>query len=143
MLSQTPRAIDGPTQPSEPEPLDLEAPEYLVQRYLELSAQRRQIEDQLAFLRAELEMLAAPLLRGAGARGRFTAPRGNIHVRVQPTCVFDRGEVARFLQKEGRLADVATVTGPALARYLRDEQVLAARLGERVRYRNSVILTAG
>lgn len=146
MLSTSPpRAHDvlAISEATDAQPVAIDAPEYLIQRYLELAAQRKQVEDQLAYVRAELEMLAAPALReGTAPRGRFTGEKGAIQVRLQPTCVFDRGDIARRLQKEGLLADVATVNGMTLARYLRSNPQVAARLGESVRYRHSVVLTA-
>lgn len=144
MLAKTPtRAFDPPTTelPGDP-PLPLDAPEYLVQRYLELSAQRRAVEEQLAVVRAELEILAVSALNEQRPRGRFTSGAGHVSVRLQPTCVFDRGEVARALQKQARLHEVATVSGPTLARVLAHDPALAARLGDMVRMRRSVVLTA-
>jgi hypothetical protein len=129
----------SPAAPDEPPRLD--APEYLVQRYLELTAQKKQLDDQIAYVRAELEMIAAPALREASPRARFVAPTGIVNVRTQPTCVFDRGEVARTLQRTGHLADVAVLQGPTLARYLASNPEAAARLGGMVRYRNTLVMT--
>jgi hypothetical protein len=143
MLSANPRALDPPTYelPGDP-PQRLEAPEYLVQRYLDLTAQRRALEEQLAVIRAELEILAVSSLSEERPRGRFGSALGHVSARLQPTCVFDRGEVARTLQRAGKLADVAVLPGPSLARFLQADPALAARLGDMVRYRKSVILTA-
>ena len=124
------------------EPDDLPAPEALVARYVELTRKRREIEDQLAYIRAELELAATSSLSAAKPRGRFRAGRASVLARLQPTCTFDKAFVAKELQRMGRLADVATVSGPSLARFLNHEPVLAARLGEHVRYRNSVLLMA-
>jgi hypothetical protein len=124
------------------EPATLTAPEDLVRRYVELTRKRRDIEDQLAYIRAELELTASESLSQASPRGRFRAGDASVLARLQPSCVFDKLLVARELQREGRLADVATITGPSLARFLASEPVLAARLGEHVRYRNGVILMA-
>ena len=143
MLSADPRALPGPNDlPHETETVVLDAPSDLVARYLELAAEKRALEDHLSFVRAELEMLAVAALSDRAPRGRFAAGTGAVNVRLQPTCVFDRGEVARTLQKAGRLADVATVAGPALARFLAKEPALAARLGDMVRPRKSVVMTA-
>lgn len=143
LTAPSPRAHDIlPTTDTEPEPVAIDAPEYLVERYLQLTAQRKQLDDQLAYVRAELELLAAPALKDASSpRGRFGGSEGAIHVRLQPTCVFDRAQVAMRLQKEGVLADVATIAGPTLARYLRSNGQVAARLGDSVRFRNSVVLS--
>lgn len=142
MLSASPRAHDPPFElPGDP-PVALEAPDYLVRRYLELTAKRREVEEQLAVVRAELEILAVSSLTQERPRGRFSVPEGNVSVRLQPTCVFDKGEVARALQKAGRLADVATIPAPSLARALAADPALAARLGDMVRMRRSVVLTA-
>lgn len=127
---------------AEPAPPTLHAPEDLVRRYLELTAQRRAIEDELAYVRAELELAAAEGLKDL-PKGRFVLPGGGaVLARMQPTCVFDKATVGRELQKAGRLVDVATLTGPALARFLAKEPVLAARLADHVRYRKSVGLMA-
>ena len=140
MLATPPRAhADAADAP--PEAIALEAPHDLVTRYLELAAEKRALEDHLSFVRAELEMLAVSALSDGAPRGRFATGQGAINVRLQPTCVFDRGEVARALQKAGRLADVATVSGPSLARFLAKEPTLAARLGDMVRPRKAVVLT--
>lgn len=140
----TPSRVPSLFEPSvpEPEPPVLEAPEHLVRTYVELVAERRRLEDRLAYIRGELEMLAASALSEATPRGRFLAGDGHISARLQPTCVFDKGAVARELQKAGRLADVAVLQGPALARFLAKEPVLAARLSDLVRMRRSVVLMA-
>lgn len=139
MLSADPRAI-VPTAPPTEESPTLDAPEYIVQRYLELTAQRRAVEEQIAVLRAELEMVAAAALSDATPKARFVAATGHVTARLQPTCVFDRAEVYKVLQRAGRLSDVATVSGPQLARFLAKEPQLSARLSDVVRYRNSVVL---
>lgn len=139
MLSQRPRALDTPATDADDAPT-LEAPAYLVQRYIELTVQRRQLEEQIAVIRAELEMVASASLGEAVPKGRFVSPAGHVTARLQPTCIFDRGEVYKALQKAGRLADVATVTGPTLARFLAREPVLAARLADLVRHRHGVVL---
>lgn len=138
MLAATPRAHDPIADPSDAPVLD--APAYLVQRYIELNAQRRALDEQLAVIRAELEMVAASSLTEALPRGRLVSATGHVTARLQPTCVFDRGEVYRILQRAGRLNDVATVPGPTLARFLAKEPQLAARLGDLIRYRHSVVL---
>lgn len=120
----------------------LEAPEHLVRAYVELVAERRRIEDRLAYVRGELEMLAASALSDSAPRGRFLAGEHAVSARIQPTCVFDKGEVMRELQRAGRLADVAILQGPALARFLAKEPALASRLADRVRMRRSVMLMA-
>lgn len=140
MLSASPRALDLPTL--DPEAPTLEAPEYLVQRYIELNAQRRALEEQIAVIRAELEMVAVSSLGETMPKGRFLSSAGHVTARLQPTCVFDRAEVSKALQRAGRLHEVATVTGPALARFLAKEPVLSARLSDLVRHRNSVVLTS-
>lgn len=141
MLSQHPHA---PTSDNtEIEPLALEAPTKLVERYLELTRTRRALDEQIAFLRSELELVAATTLREASPRGRFVSPVGVIAARLVPTCSFDRMAVARELQKGGRLSDVATLPGPTLARFLGREPVWAARLGPMVRHRHSVVLMTG
>ena len=142
MLSTTPRALTAASVDDAPDMIALEAPADLVTRYLELAAEKRALEDHLSYVRAELEMLAAAALSDAAPRGRFATATGAVNVRLQPTCVFDRGEVARQLQKAGRLADVATVTGPSLARFLAKEPALAARLGDLVRPRKAVVMTS-
>lgn len=124
------------------EPARLEAPSDLVERYLELTAERRALEDRLAYVKGELELLAAGSLNDQTPRGRFVAENGAISARLQPTCVFDRVAVAQELQRAGRLADVAVVQGPALARYLARDPVMAARLRDLVRFRKSVVLMA-
>lgn len=138
MLSANPRAVSLPHEDDNAPSID--APEHLVQRYVELTAQRRALEEQIAVLRAELEMLASAALNEATPKGRFVSPVGHVTARLQPTCVFDRGEVYKQLQRAGRLADVATVTGPQLARFLAREPQLAARLSDFIRYRHSVVL---
>lgn len=140
MLSANPRAFDPPAEDDPANAPALDAPEHIVQRYIELTAQRRALEEQIAVLRAELEMVAAASLSEATPKGRFLAPTGHVTARLQPTCVFDRGEVYKLLQKAGRLSDVATVSGPQLARFLAREPQLAARLAEFVRHRRSVVL---
>lgn len=137
MLSANPRAAPLPVENDAPA---LDAPDYLVQRYIELTAQRRALEEQIAVIRAELEMVAAASLSEATPKGRFVSPTGHVTARLQPTCVFDRGEVYKILQRAGRLADVATVTGPQLARFLAHEPQLAARLSDLIRYRHGVVL---
>ncbi|MEA3200816.1 MAG: hypothetical protein QOE90_2244 [Thermoplasmata archaeon] len=123
-------------------PSDLAAPEDLVRRYVELTRKRRDLDDQLAYLRAELELVAASALTRDSPRGRFRAGEASVLARLQPSCVFDKAHVARELQKAGRLADVATLTGPQLARFLASEPALAARLSDHVRMRNAVVLMA-
>lgn len=140
MLSANPRASALPHDDDPHNAPALDAPGYLVQRYIELTAQRRALEEQISVIRAELEMLAAAALSEATPKGRFVSPTGHVTARLQPTCVFDRGEVYKHLQKAGRLAEVATVTGPQLARFLAREPVLAARLSEFIRHRHSVVL---
>lgn len=120
----------------------LNAPDYLVKRYLELTSQRRAIEEQIAVIRAELEVLAVSSLSAQRPRGRFESKAGHVSVRLTPTCLFNREEVARALAKAGRLTDVATIPGPALARFLATDPALSARLGDAVRYRSAVVLTA-
>lgn len=116
----------------------------LVRRYVELSAQRRALDEQLAFLRGELELLAAVSLREGEPRGRFVAPGvGSVVARLRPTCVFDRVAVGRELERGGRLHEVAWLQGPALARFLAREPVWAARLGGLVRARQGVVLMVG
>lgn len=135
----------SPANPAaEPEPAVLEAPADVVRRYLEVTAQRRALDDQIAWLRGELELAAALALSDARPRGRFVAPGGAgfVAARLQPTCVFDRQVVGRELQRAGRLSDVAVLQRPALARFLAREPVVAARLGDLVRYRRNVVLMA-
>lgn len=120
----------------------LPGPPELVEEYLRLVEQRRAVEDRLAFVRAELEIMASHQLNERVTRGRFVSPRGAIAARLQPTCVFDRAAVARELQKMGKLADVAVIQGPGLARYLANEPVVAARLADLVRTRRSIVLMA-
>lgn len=141
----SPSPASGPPPVAEPEAVALEAPSDVVARYLEATAQRRALDDQLAWLRAELELVAAQLLSEARPRGRFVAPGGAgfVLARLQPTCVFDRQTVAGELQRAGRLSDVAVLQGPALARFLAREPVVAARLGDLVRPRRNVVLMAG
>lgn len=141
MLSEaTPHAL---TETPTAESLTLDAPEKLVERYLELARLRRQVDEQLAFVRSELELVAAGTLRGESPRGRFVAPSGVVAARLLPTCAFDRQAVARELQKGGRLSDVATLQGPSLARFLQREPVWASRLAPMVRHRHSVVLMTG
>lgn len=140
MLSAKPRALDLPVEDDPANAPTLDAPAYLVQRYVELTAQRRALEEQIAVIRAELEMVASASLSEATPKGRFVSPAGHVTARLQPTCVFDRGEVYKHLQKAGRLADVATVSGPQLARFLAREPHLAARLSDFVRHRHAVVL---
>lgn len=137
MLAKTPRASE-PLLPDDAPTLD--APEALIQRYIELTTQRRVLEEQIAVLRAELEMIASSALSDATPKARFLSPIGHVTARIQPTCIFDRGEVYKQLQRAGRLADVATVTGPMLARFLAKEPRIAAQLGDLIRYRNGVVL---
>lgn len=143
MLSKPPHA----SNPQANEPVDasmaLDAPERLVERYLELSRARRAIEEQLAFVRSELELIAATTLQPDAPRGRFVAPTGVVGARLMPTCSFDRQIVSRELQRGGRLDEVATLTGPSLARFLQREPVWAARLQPLVRPRQSVMLMTG
>lgn len=120
----------------------LEGPSDLVQEYLDLVQERRALDDRLAYVRAELELVAATSLSESVPRGRFLGTRGAIAARLQPTCAFDRQAVARELQRMGKLAEVAILQGPGLARYLAKEPQLAARLGEMVRMRRSVVLMA-
>lgn len=136
MLSASPRALD----PTPHDHLPLPAPEALVERYVDLVAQRRAIEDQLAFVRSELELVAASALDATRPRGRFRGVTADVTARLQPTLAFDRAVVAKELQRQGRLADVAILQGPALARYLAKEPVVAARLGALVRPRHHVVL---
>lgn len=121
---------------------DLAAPQDLVRKYVELTRKRRDLEDQLAYLRAELELVASQMLTKDAPRGRFRAGESSILARLQPSCVFDKQTVARELQKAGRLADVATISGPGLARFLANEPVLSARLADHIRFRNAVVLMA-
>lgn len=125
--------------------LSLPASSDLVRRFVQLTAQRRALEEQLAFLRGELELAAASLLSEACPRGRFEGVEGPfvLSASLRPTCVFDRVVVAQELQRMGRLAEVATLQGPGVARYLAREPVVAARLGSLVRMRHSVVLTVG
>lgn len=121
----------------------LPAPTDLVEEYLSLVAQRRELEDRLAFVRAELELVAATALSEGTPRARFVGANGAIAARLQPTCVFDRAAVARELQRLGKLSEVAIIQGPGLARYLAKEPQVAARVGDLVRMRKSVVLMAG
>lgn len=142
MLAETPHARNNPDPTLQT--TDLDAPARFVERYVELSRQRREIEEQLAFVRSELELIAASSLREAAPRGRFVAPSGRVvAARLMPTCSFDRAAVARELQRGGRLDDVATLPGPSLARFLDREPVWAARLQPLVRRRHSVMLMTG
>jgi hypothetical protein len=120
----------------------LEGPKELIEEYLGLVDDRKAIEERLAYVRAELELFAASALSDIAPRGRFVSARGAIAARLQPTCIFDRSNVARELQRMGKLADVAILQGPGLARYLAKEPVVAARLGEMVRMRRSIVLMA-
>lgn len=136
-----------PTKPSlfhdDAEIPTLAGPEELVEEYIRLVEGRRAIDDRLSFVRAELELVAATSLSEGAPRGRFLGKGGAVNARLQPTCTFDRAAVARELQRMGKLADVAVLQGPALARYLVKEPALAARLGEMVRMRRSIVLMAG
>lgn len=136
-----------PTKPSlfndDPEVPVLAGPADLVEEYIRLVEERRAIDDRLSFVRAELELAAATNLSEAAPRGRFLGKGGAVNARLQPTCTFDRAAVARELQRIGKLADVAVLQGPALARYLVKEPALAAKLGEMVRMRRSIVLMAG
>lgn len=127
------------------DPLPLPAPSELVRRYLELALRRRALDEQLAFVRGELELAAAEVLSEEHPRGRFVVDgaRQGVVARLQPTCVFDRVLVGQELQRMGRLAEVATLQGPGLARFLAREPVVAARLGGLVRHRRSVVLFVG
>lgn len=131
---------DEPTD--EPEIPTLEGPKDLVDEYLRLVEQRRAIEDRLSYVRAELEMAAAHQLKDERPRGRFLGASGGVSARLSPSCTFDRAVVARELQRMGKLAEVAILQGPGLARYLAREPVVAARLGGLVRPRRSVTLIA-
>jgi hypothetical protein len=144
MLSIPPRALATPEYPDERASALLDAPPSLVERYLELTRARRAIEDQLAYVRGELELIAAASLNDASPRGRFAGARGGVvAARIMPTCSFDRLAVGRELQRMGRLHEVAVLQGPNLARYLAKEPVVAARLGEMIRHRRTVMLMAG
>lgn len=121
----------------------LEAPGDLVEAYLDLADERRALEERLAYVRAELELVAAASLSERVPRARFVGPRGAIQARLQATCTFDKPAVARELQRAGRLAEVATLAGPSLARFLAKEPRLAARVAEHVRPRRSIMLLAG
>jgi len=120
----------------------IQGPSDLVEEYLRLVAERRAVDERLAFVRAELELFAVSALNEATPRGRFLGATGAIAVRLQPTCVFDRAGVARELQRMGKLADVAVLQGPGLARYLQKEATVAARLGNMVRMRRAVVMMA-
>ncbi|HET6405332.1 MAG TPA: hypothetical protein VFH78_11855 [Candidatus Thermoplasmatota archaeon] len=139
-------AATVPPTPAALEPADeiplLEGPQALVEEYLRLVEERRAVEDRLAFVRSELELLASQQLSDKLTRGRFVASRGAVAVRYQNTCVFDRAAVARELQRMGKLAEVAVLQGPGLARYLAHEPVVAARLADLVRMRRSIVLMA-
>lgn len=126
----------------DPEIPSLDGPAELVEEYIRLVEERRAVDDRLAFVRAELELLAAQSLNEGAPRGRFLGKAGAVNARLQQTCTFDRAAVARELQRVGKLADVAVLQGPALARYLVKEPALAAKLGEMVRMRRSVVLMA-
>lgn len=126
-----------------PQDPPLAAPLDLVRRYLDLASQRRALDEQIAWARGELELLAASALSEGVPRGRFVAPGvGSIVARLEPTCVFDRITVGRELQRMGRLHEVAMLRGPPLARYLAKEPVVAARLGGLVRPRRGIVLMA-
>lgn len=135
-------SIHESSAPEASETPRLEAPSDLVERYLELTAERRALEDRLSYVKGELELLAAESLNEQTPRGRFVAEHGAVSARLTPTCVFDRVAVAKELQRAGRLADVAVLQGPALARYLARDPVMAARLKDMVRFRKSVVLMA-
>lgn len=120
----------------------LTGPADLVEEYLHLVGERRAVDERLGFVRAELELFAAAALHDGAPRGRFVGAAGAIAVRLQPTCVFDRARVAHELQRMGKLSDVAVLQGPGLARYLTKEAVVAARLGNLVRMRRAVVMTA-
>lgn len=141
MASTVPTPTATPTDPTAEAPI-LPGPADLVEEYLTLVEERRAIEDRLAFIRGELELLAAAALNDARPRGRFVGSRGAISARLQPTCIFDRNAVLKELQRAGRLADVAVVQGPSLARFLAKEPQLAARLSDLIRHRKSVVLMA-
>lgn len=131
------------TQMTDPDEVPtLHAPAELVEEYIQLVGERRAIEDRLAYVRAELEIAASLQLGDSGTRGRFVSPQGAVAARVQRTCHFDRAAVARELQRMGKLADVAVLQGPGLARYLSYEPVVAARLKDLVRPRRSIVLMA-
>lgn len=137
--------LQTPTTPAATDPVlpALDGPRELVEEYLQLVAERRALDERLAYVRAELELLAAHALTDAAPRGRFLGASGAIAVRLQPTCVFDRSNVARELQRMGKLADVAVLQGPGLARYLQKETIVAARLGNMVRMRRAIVMMAG
>ncbi|HUR69925.1 MAG TPA: hypothetical protein VM370_11825 [Candidatus Thermoplasmatota archaeon] len=120
----------------------LEGPSELIEEYLALVAERRAVDERLGFVRAELELFAAAALNDGAPRARFVGQGGAIAARLQATCVFDRANVARELQRMGKLADVAILQGPGLARYLAKEPQVSARLGNMVRMRRSIVLTA-
>lgn len=152
MLPSQPRAPIEPASDRVPsdtphatelESLALDAPQKLVEKYLELSRARRVLDEQLAFLRSELELVAATALTESAPRGRFVAPSGVVAARLMPTCSFDRATVARELQRGGKLADVATLTGPQLSRFLAREPVWASRLAPIVRHRHNIMLMTG
>lgn len=136
----TPRTTVLPTST---EPTTLEAPRDLIEEYLEITAERRALEERLAYVRAELELVAAAALSDGAPRGRFVCDRGAVSARLQPTCMFDKPLVARELQRAGRLADVAILQGPSLARFLAKEPHLAARFAGLVRHRKNIVLMAG
>lgn len=129
-------------EPASPELPVLEGPRDLIDEYLQLVVERKGIEERLAYVRAELELFAAPALSEGVPRARFVGRTGAIAARLQATCVFDRANVARELQRMGKLSEVAILQGPGLARYLSKEPVVSARLGEMVRMRRSIVLTA-
>lgn len=141
MAATVPTSVQQATEPGDEIPT-LVGPVELVEEYIRLVGERRALEDRLAFVRAELEVTASLQLGESGTRGRFLSPHGTIAARVQKTCHFDRAAVARELQKMGKLADVAVIQGPGLARYLAHEPVVAARLAALVRPRRSIVLMA-
>lgn len=120
-------------------PIDLSAPADMVDRYLELEAEKRRIDAALGYVRAELELAAAENLTAQRPRGAFRGGVGGIGVALRPTCVFDRSHVAASLQKMSRLHEVARLDGPTLARFLAREPIVAARLGPHVRARNRLV----
>ena len=117
-------------------------PADLVDEYVRLVAERRALEDRLSFVRAELEIAASHQLSEKAPRGRFVSSTGSVAARMQSTCLFDRAAVARELQRMGKLADVAVLQGPGLARYLAHEPVVAARLAGLIRARKTIVLMA-
>lgn len=142
MSATVPTNANPDTQHDPNEAPVLAGPSDLVEEYLRLVEERRALDERLAFVRAELELFAASALTDAAPRGRFLGSRGAIAARLQPTCVFDRAGVARELQRMGKLAEVAVLQGPGLARYLAKDPVVAARISDMVRMRRSVVLVA-